>query len=60
MNNGSNMEIVQMDVEGSGVPKVGIIEKLIFKFLFRIYPNLVYNRNLCTGHLWAVFRKKVH
>lgn len=54
----NNMEIVQMDVEGGGVPKIGIVEKLIFKFLFKEYLNLISNRNLYAGTLWVVLRKK--
>jgi ubiquinone/menaquinone biosynthesis C-methylase UbiE len=45
----NNMEIDQMDVEGSRAPKVGVIEKLTFKFLLRKYFYLLpqsSNRNL--------------
>lgn len=55
----NNMEIVQLDIEGGGVPKIGIVEKLIFKFLFKGYFNLISNRNLYIGTLWTVLRKKV-
>lgn len=54
----NNMEIVQIDVEGSSPPKIGVIEKLIFNFLFRKYSNLLSNPNLYTGTLWAVLLKR--
>ena len=54
----NKMEIVQTDVEGDKMPKVSIIEKLIFKFLFKKYSNMLSNRNLYTGTLWAVLKKE--
>jgi len=58
----NNMEIVQIDVEEVRVSNGGIIEKLIFKFLSKkyskLYFNLPFNRNLYTGTLWAVLKKK--
>lgn len=54
----NDMDIVQIDVEGSSPPKIGIIEKLIFNFFFRKYSNLLSNPNLYTGTLWAVFLKR--
>ena len=53
----NNMEIIQIDVQGDWVPKVRK-KKLIFKFLFKEYFNLISNRNLYTGTLWAVLRKR--
>lgn len=58
----NNMEIDQMDVEGSRAPKVGVIEKLTFKFLLRKYFYLLpqsSNRNLYTGTLWAVLKREM-
>ncbi len=58
----NKMEVVQIDVEGSNPPKVGVTEKLIFKFLLRKYFYLlphVSNRNLYIGTLWAVLKKEV-
>jgi SAM-dependent methyltransferase len=54
----NKMEIVQIDIEGDKMPKVSIIEKLIFKFLFKKYSNMLFNRNLYTGTLWAVLKKE--
>jgi hypothetical protein len=58
--NKNNMEIVQIDVEGSSPPRIGVIEKLIFNFLFRKYSNFLSNPNLYTGTLWAVLKKEAH
>lgn len=54
----NRMEIVQIDVEGDKIPKVSIVEKLIFKFLFKKYSNMLSNRNLYTGTLWAFLKKE--
>lgn len=53
----NNMEIVQMDVEGNNSPKISI-KKLFFKFLFKEYSTILFNRNLYIGTLWAVLKKR--
>lgn len=55
----NNMGIVQIDIEGSSPPKISGIKKLIFNLLFKKYSGLnLSNRNLYTGTLWAVLKKR--
>ena len=55
----NNMDIVQIDVEGSSPPKISGLKKLIFNLLFKKYSGLnLSNRNLYTGTLWAVLLKR--
>ncbi|MBA7500781.1 hypothetical protein ES704_03542 [subsurface metagenome] len=57
--NKNNMEIVQIDVEGSSPPKIGGIKKLIFNLLFKKYSGLnLSNPNLYTSTLWVVLKKR--
>ena len=57
--NKNNMEIVQIDVEGSSPPKISGIEKLIFNLLLKKYSGLnLSTRNLYTGTLWTVLKKR--
>lgn len=53
----NNMEIVQIDVEGDWNFKVSM-KRLFLKLLFKEYFNLISNRNLYTGTLWAVLKKE--
>lgn len=56
----NHMEIVQIDVEIFRKPLLSIFEILFFKMFFRKYSNFTLkNRNLYTGRLWAVLKKKM-
>lgn len=54
----NNMEIIQIDLEGGGIPKTNIIRKLILKFAFKKHLKLLYNKNLYSGTLWVVLKKR--
>jgi hypothetical protein len=54
----NNMEIIQIHLEGGGTPKTNIIKRLILKFVFKKYLKLLYNKNLYSGTLWVVLKKR--
>jgi len=54
----NNMKIIQIDLEGGCTPKTNIITRLILKFAFKKYLRLLYNKNLYSGTLWVVLKKR--
>lgn len=61
--NKNNMEIIQIDIEGNSPNKINFFKKLFLKILLRknynLYFDLISNKNLYLGTLWAVLKKEV-
>lgn len=54
----NDLTVIQMDIEGGKLPKISGIRKIIFEHFLGKYLNVFYNRDLYTGTMWAVLRKK--
>ena len=60
--NKNNMEIIQIDIEGNSPNKINFFKKIFLKILLRknynLYFDLISNKNLYLGTLWAVLKKR--
>ena len=60
--NKNNMEIIQIDIEGNSPNKINFFKKIFLKILLRknynLYFDLISNKNLYSGTLWAILKKE--
>jgi hypothetical protein len=60
--NKNNMKIIQIDIEGNTPNKINFFKKIFLKILLRknynLYFDLISNKNLYSGTLWAVLKKE--
>lgn len=54
---GNHLVVVQMDLKEGPPPKIMGIKKLFFKLFLKKYLNLLNNRDLYAGTMWAVLKK---
>ena len=60
--NKNKMKIIQIDIEGNSPNKINFFKKILLKILlkkdYNLYFDFISNKNLYSGTLWAVLKKR--